>query len=355
MLVAALWAAGIAPAWTATASPQAEVVRQGLLECYPSATKDSNGNLVYCEASAVNVRGNEIVVANDKPYQGTSFIRLLLDRQLLAVSDEPPSYLTGGAHSLLSKVEGMTATPDGKWVLATAAFDRVDVDSALLDAYNVLLAWPADKPHQAKVIEPSSHDGITSSMDLRKRLERHLGMPYFKIEGLAMLPGNRLLFGIRELGNNYKDFRYRVLILEVAYAIDGNGEFTLGHAFSTLLDFVPPAELNLPAGLGLTSLEFNPLTKQLFLLTSTEIDGHLGAYLWYMPWDETISDRKTDVGPRPVLGADGRMFHLDNKAEGMAFIDRDTLLVVSDNDRILGGVSGRRPHQAPYDIIKIRQ
>lgn len=356
-VAASLWAAGAAAQEAVSASVplRAEVLKQGLLECYPAGAQNGNGNRVYCEASAVNVQGSEMIVANDKPQQKASFIRYSLQGPQPAVSDEPPQYLSGGALSLVSKIEGMTATPDGKWVLATTAFDRIEAGSAQLDPYNVLLAWPAGKPAQAGVVEPSSRGGVTSSLQLRQRLERYLGKPYFKVEGLAALPGNRLLFGVRELGEDHADFEYRVLIVEIGYAVDGEGNIRLGDGFSTLLDFSPAAEYGLPEGLGLSSIEFNPQTRRLFLLTSTENEGRLGAYLWHIALDDLDAAEKPLAKPRPVVGSDDRPVHFDNKAEGMSFIDRDTLIVIHDNDRIVGGPSGRQPHQAPYDILRIRQ
>jgi hypothetical protein len=338
----------------AAAMITAQPLASGLLNCSPPPTNANDTKNISCEASAVGVHGSEIIVANDKPFQATSFMRFALPGQSDwgELSSQLPSYLNYETFSNVIKAESMSRTPDDKWILVSTAYDRYDPASPRFDPYSVLLAWPVGQPEAARVVQPSTRNGVTSSVEIRHRIERQLGVPYFKIEGLAILPGNRLVFGVRESGESYKKFNYRIALLGTHYSIDNQGAWTLGETFETLLDFVPE-DTNLPQGIGLSSIEYNPTLRRLFMLTSTEVNGSLGAYLWSISLDELDKQPLEARRPSMVRSPDGRPFQLNNKSEGMDFIDPHTLLIVSDNDRVTGGARNRQIHQSPYDVLRI--
>ncbi|WP_240036475.1 hypothetical protein [Halomonas urmiana] len=165
------------------------------------------------------------------------------------------------------------------------------------------LIWPLGEPDKVQVVDPDPRDGVEGSLELRGKLSGAIGFPYYKIEGLAAIPGERgdglLLFGIREQG----------------------------HA-------------------------------RLYLLTSfeTEQDGEerIGGYLWEL----SLEEFRAGETPRLVTTPQGSPLEFEHKAEGLAVLDHDRLFVAYDNDRHLGLGSvderdERHACEAPFTILTI--
>ena len=77
-----------------------------------------------------------------------------------------------------------------------------------------------------------------------------MGPPYFKVEGMAYLPGGTILFGIRETGARYDDFNYHRWVL----AGKLKGQFPALHLepkLTTILNFsdVEVPEITEPLGI----------------------------------------------------------------------------------------------------------
>ena len=96
----------------------------------------------------------------------------------------------------------------------------------------MLLYGPAEAPDSQKIAYPTYKSEVVSSIRLRPIFKHALrslkykdGPPYFKIEGIAALPGKILLIGIREIGNSYKDFEYTVTVIGAHYEIVNNQFF----------------------------------------------------------------------------------------------------------------------------------
>ena len=96
-----------------------------------------------------------------------------------------------------------------------------------------------------------------------------LPLPYFKVEGLAVLPGNRLVFGIRERGTSFKDFQYTMTLIEATYHVD-NGRVVVDTPMRQIYRFDPSSVAGIPEGTGLSSLYFDRKHHRLFVLTSFE-------------------------------------------------------------------------------------
>jgi hypothetical protein len=254
----------------------------------------------------------------------------------------------GNAIKAASKFEAITQTPDQQFIIATTAFDRFDPENSQWDQYNTLLVWPADSPENAKPINPSTRNGITSSLAIRKALESYLGAPYFKLEGLTLLPDNGLVLGIREIGNNHQDFAYRILMISARLEKSPAGEFSVDLAtLTTILDYTPPDSLGLDSNLGISSIEAIPGTYQLYFTTSHEEGEDFSAYLW--EWNTLASDHP----PKLLREKTGSPLRFNHKAEGIAVLDAHHLFIVHDDDRKTGGQPFRQPHQAPYSIIEL--
>ncbi|MDP1526509.1 MAG: hypothetical protein Q8M20_11920 [Rhodocyclaceae bacterium] len=327
---------------------RAKLLSEAVLDCFPAEMRDAAGMLAFCEASAVVAMDSAIVIASDKPTPAGSPVFQVSMKDWKLVNDPRP--LKTPLFLAAEKIEGMTRTPDGLYALATTAFDRVHPKDNRDDGFNALMAWPAKEPSKARLIASSVRDGKESSMGLRNLFSNHLGTPYFKIEGLMALPGNRLVFGVRETGRNYKEFDYRIVIIGIDYRIDADGDWHLDGPFRTLLDFKPPPELGLPAGIGLSSIEYDADSGRIYIATSHEANDKLGAYLWHM----TLGDLTEGVSPQLVLGDDGQPFYFNNKAEGIAILGKDRLFVIHDDDRVLGGQHNRKAHQAVYSVVQVQ-
>lgn len=327
---------------------RAAIVAEAAFDCFAPGTKDEGGALAYCETSAAVAANGEILLASDKSVPGGSpAFSVRLEGNRLAAGLPRP--LTAGPLPAAAKIEGFAATPDGRHNIATTAFDRYDPAASRWDAYNTLLIWPAGHPAQARIVAPRVRDGIVSSAGLRTLFLDHLKTPYFKIEGLMALPERRLVFGIRETGRRYDDFSYRILMLDIRYRIEADGSWTLEPPLRTLLDFAPDPAPGLPRGLGLSSIEYDPASGRIFLLTSHEADDRLGALLWHTD----IAALDAGLPPKPVLDRHGRQLSFSGKAEGLAILDARRLFVIHDDDRVTGGKHDRQPHQAVYGIVEL--
>jgi hypothetical protein len=332
----------------------AGVVNTGTVACF-SADLLATKKPPTCELSAVAKREDSLVFANDKPIPGdaNSPVFSMAFSNPAVSGDRRP--FTAPYFREATKYEGMTVTPDGKWVIATTAFDRFNEGKNDLDGYNRVLAWPAGRPEQVEAVIGKTHE---DSVLFRGRMLRLLqaGEPaeikYFKIEGLAALP-DKLLFGVREMGKDHENFQYARKLVEVGYSIDPTGKLVIGDDLKLNYQFTV-SEPGVPADVGLSSVEYDRDNGRLYLLTSYERDQDIGAYLWVLP----ITDDSLAGNP-PVLvkTAQGKPLHFAHKAEGLAILDQSRVLVIHDDDRITevneSGTLRKRPlNESVYEIVQ---
>lgn len=240
------------------------------------------------------------------------------------------------------KLEEMTLTPDGRFAIATTAFDRHDADSPRFDGFNMLAGWDlmdgTAREFGIVMADPGENHKASVRRHLGATLDRHAGqaLAYFKVEGLAALPGNRLLFGIRAIGQDHQHATYSTILIEARY-LERNG--------ALLLDGTSPAHVVLDIGnalreasnadIGLSGLAYHAAQNRLYMLTSLEVqrDGKLAldAYLWTIGFDQAGA-----LDPASLALANNRhnaTFRFHHKAEGIAFLDDETMVVVHDDDR----------------------
>ena len=360
-LAVALCLAGCAPKIARPFDPlhvRATIAQEGLLTCFAPGTS-INDKPVWCEASAVFADGRTVWVANDKdmpPGQSSVFYV-----DFLAPSDTArlPTYQTEAAYSVGRKYEDFTQTPDGKFVLLTTAFDRVKPGSRDQDGYNTILYWRKGDEQHPLVLMPSGQH--TTSVGFRQSLARVLATdalpgaaPYFKIEGLAATD-KQLLFGIREVGKTFESFTYVNKIIAVSYTVgklNGDDRIQLFNDWRVVADFNPAAaHPSLPKPLGLSGLEYDPVHRCLWLLTSYEKDGKLDAYVW----TNTLADLTTGKPFRLVRSRGGRPLRFGHKAEDITFLNANQLLVIHDDDRVqtVVGNRTRQPNQAAYTLVTL--
>lgn len=328
---------------------------------------------VGCELSAVawikNGKDDYLVFGNDKPHKSPRESSVFSIPYTGGVFQEhgAKTYYSFSPFAHASKFEAMSVSPDGSLVAAMTAFDRYRENDAGLDNFDVFITWPISQPTKAKVIASSQRGEVESSRTLRYLLSNAIKKvfgetaTYFKIEGLALLPKNRILFGVREIGQNFSTFDYRVVLLEGKYEIS-NGEFFLDEksALEVVRDFSDVSSI-VGRKVGLSSIEYDASTRQIFVLTTYEDmeEKRLGAYLW------VLSDENGKLGTAMnlVRTTDGAPFEFPHKAEGLAVLDDGHIFIIYDDDRNqsniqISGINGRqlrvrKYNEAAFDIIKI--
>ena len=352
--------------------PIARIVQSGAIDCFPPGTNGPDGKPGTCEVSAAAIIGDRVILASDKPAPTAdrSAVFSYPWEGTLPRETDPArnTYFTAAPFITGMKYEDMTVTPDGSYVFLNTGFDRVDTASAKLDGYNTLLFWPAGREKDVSVVSPTEHGGVTSSLELRRTLS-HLqrtdafpdGLPYFKIEGLAALPGDTLLFGVREAGKSYEDFTYTVRIIAMPYLIR-DCHVILREGARIVYDMAG-AEFGVRAGapspVGLSSLTYDKYHARLYMLTTFEVsqtEPINGGYLWIMTMDTLM---KGGI-PALVRTPDRKPLRFGHKPEAVTVIDGESLLVVHDDDRVTGQPPTTEPekgpkrglHQSFYDIVR---
>ncbi|RIV26764.1 hypothetical protein DYU11_00110 [Fibrisoma montanum] len=347
------------PSVSAKAPTSARLVDEGFLTCFAPGTSLS-GQLVWCEVSAVVLNGQQALFANDKDVPAG--LSPVFSKPVAALSDstQSPAYLTEGAFIATRKYEDFAQTPDQQLVLLTTAFDRVKSGSSDWDGYNTVLYWPKGHEHQPRVLAPS--DTARTSIAYRQPIAQVLAndefpgaMPYFKIEGLAATD-KHLLFGIREEGQSYDNFKHRVKVISVSYKLEGTGtdrRLRLQNDWKLIADFNPASvEPSLPGPLALSSLEYDPARGRFWLLTSLEANGQVDAYLWTITQADLFANKPFTL----IRDEMGKPLHFGHKAEDLTLLAPNRLLVVHDDDRVQTTVGGqtRQPNQAAYTVVEIR-
>lgn len=315
------------------------IQRQGLVEGLPA--KLAAEKHTRFESSAVICDSAYAWISSDKAAPSTttsSVIRvplaLLRTRSVIPYAEVTP--VMADEFRDTQKIESATSSPEGV-TFACTAFDRYDPNLTPSRQYNRLLAWPGSEIDKAVVLNPTVYHEKASSISLRGPIQKALAgpdgkaPPYFKIEGLAALPGHKLWFGIREMGEDGRDeakFRYAFRILEAEWTREKD-IITVQPPFRTVMD-VSQAELEklgVNHAAGVSSLEYDPHHQTVWAVASWEKDGEDGAWLF------SIEDAATKPRLRPVLDPKGGLLTFNHKVEGLAVLDATTLLAVSDEDQ----------------------
>lgn len=344
---------------------RARLLHHDTLHCFPAGLEDDAGQLVHAEVSAVVYDGRRLILGSDKPIPGaerSSVFALDLDDR---GHPQPHTlhYYTQPLIRQAIKYEDFALTVDGGYVLATTGFDRISDQDHSLNDYNHLLIWPLNDPDRVQVVDPDPRDGVAGSLELRQRLTAAIGVPYYKIEGLATVPGETgdglLLFGVREQGQHFDDFEYVSRVVGAHYRIDEAGQMVFVDELRERYRFDPGQFEAVEHVCGLSSLEYDPYHHRLYLMTSFENDeggiDSIGGYLWVMSMEAFAR------GEAPSLVEDERGGPLvfEHKAEGLAVLDRERLFVAYDNDRelTLGGHDSEREEkyacEAPWSLLQI--
>lgn len=343
---------------------RAKTLAKDVFPCFEAGLLDDAGKAVNAEISAVAWDGQRLIMASDKPIPGDDRSAVFaLECHGGRPKPDTLTYYTTPLIRSAQKYEDFALTVSGDHVVATTGFDRFSADDADSHHYNQLLVWPSGNPDGVRVVADTEDDGVDSSVGVRKQLSALLGAPYFKIEGLACVPDagdgdDLLVFGVREIGQNFADFRYAVCLVGAPYRMDGD-DLVLTGDFRVLYDFDPTGWPGVSHVVGVSSLEYDPHNGRLFILTSFEVEDEAGnpingGYLWAL----SMADFHARKDPTLIENEDGSVLAFANKAEGLAVLGQQHLLIAYDPDRHLQLDAGHRramrePHEAPYTLLSI--
>ncbi|MCP4501243.1 MAG: hypothetical protein GY822_14885 [Deltaproteobacteria bacterium] len=359
------------------------ITSEGRINCFAPglrkapSKKHPEGKEVHCETSAILAQPKGVLLASDKPIPGEGKSSLFFVRSTKdGLEKSPTKFFVQDALLHARKFEDFaplpkTARTRGQAAFLTTGFDRVKKASSKhptkWNVYNTLFYFEMDAIKSGREPQVVSSDGATpaTSVGLRKRLSLALmtddfpdGMPYFKTEGLVILPGNRLVFGVREKGKSYKKFSYAITLVEVLFSFSEQGVVELAETAKVILDVSPTGHV--PETVGLSSLAYDVKRERLYLLTSYELeesDVGLGAYLF------SISHKDLTAGKSPTLVMEKSRvpLHFAHKAEGVSVREDGDLWVIHDDDRVFGRKDvkdsrrefHRAAHQASWSLVHI--
>ncbi|BBH53127.1 hypothetical protein [Fluviispira sanaruensis] len=334
----------------------AYIKNSGVLKCFPEDTRTiKNGKEVqaHCEASAVAFANNMLIFANDKPILKpySPVFSINYTNIFSPIADQLVTPLTHPNFIEPRKIEDFSVSLDNKYIFATTAFDWEKPEEPK-DYNGMLIYWLSDDFNNVKTI--SVLENGVENENIRSYLNSVVKLPYYKIEGLAILPNNKILLGIREKGESYKKFSYAIEMISVSYQeIEGkiylNNDFKLAYSFNNSKDFVSE-------NVGLSSIEWDKYNDRLLLLTSYEDqDENIGAYLW------SLDSNDLEKGNAPVLVKDNsKPFSLNNKAEGLTVLNDHEVFIINDDDRVLKNslINGveltRKTNEAIFNIVEFK-
>ncbi|MDX1941086.1 MAG: hypothetical protein SFU99_11075 [Saprospiraceae bacterium] len=347
-------------------SVEGRIVQTSLLNCYPEGMKIDSVNYLYAETSAALRMGDEILIAIDKPTPNmvspVFTIPLGFTKKSTTIN-AVEHYVMNPPFPQVLKIEAFTKSPNDSIYFATTGFDRIRGSAADWDGYNSLLAWRKKDFSDVQYVAGTERNGVTSSRDLRISIQKALpttqfpqGAPYFKIEALVALPGNRLIFGVREAGESYQKFDYTFTLLETTYTDASNG-IQISPAFKKIYEYKPVVNGNMTA---ISDLVYHAPSNSLIASTSREEGTDektktLASYLWILSMD------RLERGEAPLLVKNGdQPLEIPYKGEGLCFLNESTIFIVCDEDRKDSNIQfnnktiSKKPNQAIFSIVRLR-
>lgn len=336
--------------------PRADWQASGLIDCVPAGSVNGKGEPQTCETSGILIRGEQVLMANDKAVLPPASAVFAMPKSALADGHVPYSRLQfqqGGVLAEARKIEELSSSQQQALNLAITAFDRTPAtEKKNAPAFNNLLAWQGTNPQSATRWPLGERD----SMSLRPALQAALadadhpeGPDYFKIEGMSFDDRGNLWLGVRETGVDYAHPIFRRWLLEAHYAIGADGQFELEPKFERIELDAPSEDLR---DWGLSALLYDPWRRGLWVGLSREVgEGQpLQARLFFLPQRALKSGRLRPVAANRQTSP----WIAPHKIEGLAFADRNTLIAICDEDRtqstvrVNGESLIRQLHQGVY-------
>jgi hypothetical protein len=350
----------------------ATVRASGLIDVLPLGARDAKGKLIQAGLSAAVFDGDKVIIANDRDIVGDrksaifsieyETIEELIDYRIRGGHVIPEYDLTFMDEWIVkngTKYESITRSSDGQHIIVSTAFNSLNSSASSRSRYSCLMSWKKHIPDGTQLAYPTVKEYVLSSDDLRRRISKAMateehpdGIPYFNMEGMTTLEGDKILFGIRQYGPNHVDTQYAVKIIQGTYSIDSEQGFLLNDDLEVVYDLDPKGFKGIAQELALSSLEYDADNDQLYILTSYETGDNaedIGSYLWVIGLD----DMYKGVYPRPITNAEGQPIHFGSKMEGAALLPEGFLFVVADDDKVLDADFPREQNQAGFYILEL--
>ncbi len=328
------------------------VIEAALMDCFPEGTVgEDEGSTYNCESSAVEIFTGSAIIGIDKYSPAVSPVFLANGERIMEGNMTNPFALQQEEFSAIRKIEDFALSQDQKTLFITSGFDRIKPDGSW-DAWNTLLAMDVASG-EVQVVRDSGIKDNPSSKELKGIFMDLLKAGHMKIEGLTTLPGNRLVFGVREIGESWKNPVYTSTFIECTY-YEQNGKIMLKDDFRISYTMKTDSFM---ADLGLSSLNYDPVTNGIWATTSIELEEgeKLGSCIWFIP----LSEYEKGGDAQILKTTKGEPIYMPHKAEGIAKMSNDNFLIIHDNDRtdvpidVDGKQVSRQRHEALYSVVRI--
>lgn len=304
------------------------ILEEALMTCFPEGMKFDDGRDYNCEFSAAAMYEGSILLGNDKNTSAVSPMMLANGESLKKGEMNHPFELKQEEFFNIYKMEDFAFTPDKKTLFITSGFDRLKDDSNEWDLFNCLLAWNV-KADEFQMVAKIDNDGIISSKELRTKFKEMLDTKHMKIEGLMVLPGNRLVFGVRETGDHFDFPTYNTTFIECIYR-EERGQIFLTNSFKITYTMDTSSARE---DLGLSSMYYDVEKDMIYFSTSFEggAEGQqeLGGYIWSLSMTDYMAKKPAQL----IRKADGSAFELRHKIEALTKMDDGNYILIYDNDR----------------------
>lgn len=313
-----------------------KIIKSGYSKCFDSVIYQINKQPYTCEPSTVSYFRGNIFIGNDKlfPEPYSSIFSFKFDNN---IDCKTRQYSTNKYFKYVNKFEASTVTPDSSFFIFTGAFNYTWNKDTNNRKFNTAIFFKTTDAEIGGVLHIKNKKGKYSKEikeELKKALKnKHFpkGPDYLKIEGLAAIPGNKLLFGVREFGKSYEDFNYTITIIQTKFKIKNN-KVVLSDKFKKIYSFKPGPKYG---DIALSSIEFNSYDSCLYVVTSLEKGTRtkdIGAYLWKISLDDLYKQKPLT----PILDSNNQHIRFNHKIEGMTFVGPNKILLIADDDRIRG-------------------
>lgn len=329
----------------------------GIINCFSQelnlvSLDDKNFKSVSCEPSAVVFSNHNLIFGNDKNFNNDNISAIFsIDYRKEKINNlSNIKYFFHKNTSLVKKIEDFTLAFNKKYILATTSFDRDDENFE----YNSIIYWNSKGKREIKFLEIKENNEIYSR-DIKKYLSKVLNKTYFKIEGLAVTPNNKLIFGVRELGESYKNFSYVITLVSVSI-FEENKKLYLSNDFKLFYNF-NNANKYVQENVGISSLTWDSFNNKLLVLTSYETNDKVGAYLWTLSLDDISHNFDMVL----AMKNNSEALKFNHKAEGVTVINKNKFFIIHDDDRkiipdfINGKIYYRKMNEAYYNTVDLEK
>ena len=358
---------------------KAKPLGSGYLECPADFRVNSKGKTIFCDLSAAVYARSSGSVYYAADWWGKARRPKLFSMQWRNGKplQETLEYHDNQTFAGIEKVEAMTRTENGQFLIASSSFIHTESDDYPdWMKTNSLVYWQDGRVSEAKKpdllvngnllpadsVTPTEYASYLRNGMLETIHSVYPGMEFFKVEGLSALPNGRLAFGVREIGVHYTQSTYKNIILTTGYQVDSR-RLAIGTEFVMLRDFEINQKYTLASSVGISSLEYDFNKNLLYMSTSYErgeSDEDVGAYVWVLPMS---SDGTQLLSPRLVRDETSRPYHFAHKAEAMAIDSQGRVILIADDDKVLGRDPeqvlsprtqfSRQPWQSAYTVLRI--